>query len=48
MKDEADAIHTPIEITGSQDCQDKAKDMIDEIISPADSVTNKMKGWIFF
>ena len=44
LKDEADAIHTPIKISGSQDCQTKAKDMIDKIISPADLVTNKMEG----
>ncbi|XP_028414614.1 probable ATP-dependent RNA helicase DDX43 [Dendronephthya gigantea] len=43
LKDEADAVHTPIEISGSRDFQAKAKEMIDEIIFPQDLVTNKME-----
>jgi hypothetical protein len=43
LKDEADAIHTPIEISGNPDSQTKAKNMIDEIVAPQD-LTSKMEG----
>ena len=42
LKDYADAIHTPIEISGNPENQTKAKNMIDEIISPQD-LTSKVE-----
>ena len=45
MKDEADAVHTPIEISGNHQSQIKAKEMIDDIISP-EVLSSKMEGKI--
>jgi len=37
MKDEATSDSTPVELTGSQDCQDRAKQMIEQILSEQQS-----------
>ena len=45
LKDGADAVHTPIEISGSEESQTKAKSMIEELTSLS-GFTNKMAGEI--
>ena len=43
IKDEADAVHTPIEISGNHQSKTKAQEMIDDIISP-EALSSKMEG----
>lgn len=43
-KDDATYIETPVEISGSDDQINKAKELIQEIIGPSSSVINNMGG----
>ena len=43
-KDDASYIETPVEISGSDDQINKAKELIQEIIGPSSSVINNMGG----
>ena len=46
-KDDATYIETPVEISGSDDQINKAKELIQEIIGPSSSVINNMGGTLY-
>ena len=47
-KDDATYTETPVEISGSDDQINKAKELIQEIIGPSSSVINNMGGMLVF